>query len=185
MTHPTRCTLFVLLYVWVSAGCGTVRKIFPGRDTSPPVTVSAGSGGASLGIPVPGDAHPALISEIAGWKGTPYLWGGNTRSGVDCSGFINRIFPVVYGVQVPRTTRDLFSFSKPLRENLLKQGDLVFFSVESGFPTHAGIYLWDGYFAHASTSRGVIISRLQEIYWNARFFRGGCILQGSLHRNWH
>lgn len=125
-----------------------------------------------LGIPLRPGANPALVQAMRQWLGVPYKLGGNSRSGVDCSGLIAAIYPQVYGVQPARTTAQLFAQVLPVARQQLQEGDLVFFTIGTPKPGHAGIYLWDDYFFHASTSRGVMVSRLTEPYWS-RYFTGG------------
>jgi lipoprotein Spr len=156
----------MLLAVWLM-GCGPSRKtvVHPPSSSSIPAN-------ENLGLPVPAHANPRLVEAIAGWKGTPYLYGGNSKSGVDCSGLIGQIYPSVYGIRPPRTTAELYAGSVRVDRSKLQEGDLVFFRIETVKPGHAGIYLWDSYFLHASTTRGVMVSNLQEAYW-CKYFAGG------------
>ena len=102
----------------------------------------------------PGD-NEALYDAIQTWIGTPYKYGGNDRKGVDCSAFVGHL------------DADLISKSE------LREGDIVFFTNSKGKVSHVGIYLKNGMFAHSSTSRGVIISRLDDSYWRKHFYKGG------------
>lgn len=126
-----------------------------------------------LGIPVPENANQMLIANTYQWMGVPYKYGGNDKKGVDCSGFINNIFPLVYQVSVPRSSAQLFKEATPVDKNNLKEGDLVFFKINTREVGHAGIFLFQDYFVHASTSKGVMISRLGEDYWRKYFVGGG------------
>ncbi|MDO7743749.1 MAG: NlpC/P60 family protein, partial [Pedobacter sp.] len=67
----------------------------------------------------------------------------------------------------------------PLPKDELKEGDLVFFKIKSTRITHIGIYLGDDRFAHASSSRGVVISNLNEPYYSRFFYKGGRILESA------
>ena len=126
-----------------------------------------------LGVPVPAMANQLLISTIADWIGVPYRYGGNDKNGVDCSGFINNVYPIVYSLQVPRIAAQMHARSQPVKTSELKEGDLVFFKINTPDVGHAGILLFDDYFVHATKSRGVMISRLQEAYWKKYFIGGG------------
>ena len=117
-----------------------------------------------------------LLLQIDSWIGTPYQYGGNNKTGVDCSGFINNIYNEVYQIKLPRTTSELEHYSKPVKREKLMEGDLVFFTINTKKAGHRGIYLAHGSFAHASTSRGVIISNLAEAYWNKYFSGAGRVL---------
>lgn len=105
------------------------------------------------------------------WLGTPYRWGGDSRRGIDCSAFVRAFMRDNLGVDLPRATAgQQFEGVSVRREDLLP-GDLVFFRRRS--VRHVGVYLGDGEFIHASSSRGVTISNLsegyyQEAYWMAR-----------------
>ena len=72
-------------------------------------------------------------------------------------------------MQVPRTTGELFAFGSAVTDDDLETGDLVFFTTSGSKVSHVGLYLGDQEFIHSSTSNGVMISRLTDTYWNARF----------------
>jgi cell wall-associated NlpC family hydrolase len=99
------------------------------------------------------------------WKGVPYLLGGNGYDGVDCSAFLQIVFADYFDVKLPRVTVDQMKVGKSVKKNNIRIGDLVFF--KTGRKTmHAGVMINDQQFMHASTSSGVMISALQERYWN-------------------
>ncbi len=115
-----------------------------------------------------------LQTFIDAWKGTPHVMGGNTQKGVDCSGLVIQCYLQVYQTEfIGRRAEDLFSETKHVKRNDLREGDLVFFKISGRRINHVGIYLSDGNFVHTSSSRGVMISNLSEAYWNKRFFMGG------------
>ncbi|MGB0979912.1 MAG: C40 family peptidase, partial [Croceimicrobium sp.] len=118
-------------------------------------------------------ASTALEDFIEDWYGTPHRMGGMTKSGVDCSGFVIIAYREVFGRNFKgRRAEDLFSEMKALIRSDLEYGDLVFFKVRGHRIDHVGIYLKNGDFAHTSSSRGVMISNLSNVYWNKRFFKG-------------
>jgi len=111
------------------------------------------------------------------WLKTPYKYGGNDESGIDCSGFIQRLLVDVYSIQVPRTSAQQF-FTKnvePFHDNqYFSEGDLVFFATVPGQPiSHVGMYLRNRYFVNASTSSGVSLASLDDPYWKKRFVAAG------------
>jgi len=128
--------------------------------------LTACSSAPRVSAPVDPD-HPvrfALLQQYAHWEGTPYRYGGNSRRGVDCSGFIQQVYRGFADRHLPRTTRQQAELGRAVSWSELEPGDLVFF--KTGFKQrHAGIYLGNGEFMHASTSRGVILSRLDNPYW--------------------
>ena len=113
-----------------------------------------------------------LMSAINNWIGTPYRYGGMSKSGIDCSGFTTMIFSEVYGIQLPRRAKEQYLLGRGVDKDNLKQGDLVFFQLpRTRAVSHVGIYISDGQFAHASTSSGVMISNLGEDYW-VKLYKG-------------
>ena len=109
------------------------------------------------------------------WVGTPYRFGGNSRSGIDCSAYVQLGYRRLYGIELPRTTRAQRRQGITIGFEQLRTGDLVFFTPKS-YPSHVGIYLGDGSFIHVSSSKGVIRSRLDEGYWHNHFHIANRIL---------
>ena len=122
-----------------------------------------------------------LERSIRSFLGTPYVWGGETRQGTDCSGFTQTIYQE-QGVPIPRVSRDQHGFLKrgaalvggPRAQQKLGRGALVFFNKNGrGRITHVGVYMGGGKFAHASSSRGVVISDFTKRYYQKLFVDGG------------
>ncbi len=99
--------------------------------------------------------------------GVPYSFGGTTSSGFDCSGFVQHVFGML-GIRLPRTADAQYAAAHGVGGHMLP-GDLVFFQTYETGPSHVGIYVGDGEFIHASSSHGVMVSRLSDTYWAARY----------------
>ncbi|NJO03580.1 MAG: hypothetical protein HC880_19555 [Bacteroidia bacterium] len=110
---------------------------------------------------------------MAQWLGTPYIYAGNDRSGTDCSGFTQQLYREVYGIATARTAYDMCDETQKVALNDLREGDMIFFKIKSTQVSHVGVYLHNGYFVHAVPSQGVVISQIQEPYYQKYFFQGG------------
>lgn len=131
-----------------------------------------------IGIEKPGYFDTALIKYINGWLGVRYCYGAASKAGTDCSGFITSVYRDVYKISLPRSSPSIYQKCEHVDRASLNSGDLVFFAIRGGKQvSHVGVYLWDGYFVHASTKRGVIISNLSEDYYNRYFAGGGYVIQ--------
>lgn len=116
-----------------------------------------------------------LYDEVKSWIGTPYKYGGNNKRGVDCSGFVVQVYKKVYGVSLQRSSDLIYEKNcEKIKKNDLQEGDLVFFSTgRSKKINHVGIYLNSDKFIHASSSRGVIVSDLDESYYVRTYVSSG------------
>ena len=106
------------------------------------------------------------------WQGTRYRIGGNSKSGVDCSGFMQITFRDLFGIDLPRMTVDQAKEGTKISKSELRTGDLVFFNTGRG-PNgkHVGVYVKNGQFLHASTKGGVIYSDMDSPYWTKTFLK--------------
>jgi cell wall-associated NlpC family hydrolase len=109
--------------------------------------------------------------------GTPYVFGGTSGYGFDCSGYVQHVYALL-GVHLPRTA-DAQYYAGGRTVGGIHTGDLVFFQTYEPGPSHVGIYLGHGHFAHASSSHGVMVSSLSDSYWSARYL--GARRVKSLH----
>jgi hypothetical protein len=128
---------------------------------------SASSGAVASAIRQRGDS----------WMGTRYRFGGESRSGIDCSAFTREIFRETFGMELPRNTAMQVQEGSSVSRDDLAPGDLVFF--RRGGTRHVGIYLGDNEFLHASTSRGVTISNLDENYYRRYYWTARRVLTGG------
>jgi len=104
------------------------------------------------------------------WKGTRHRYGGLSRDGIDCSGFVQVGFRDLYEIELPRTTRDQARQGVDVARDGLEYGDLVFFKTGRRW-RHVGIFLGGGRFLHVSSTLGVTISSLEERYWSRRYWK--------------
>lgn len=114
-----------------------------------------------------------IVAEAKAHLGKPYRFGANGANSFDCSGFTSYVYKQ-NGVSIPRTTTSQASAGSKVSRSNLKVGDLVIFSntYKKG-PSHAGIYIGDSKFIHASSGgKGVTTSSLNDGYYNSRFSYG-------------
>jgi cell wall-associated NlpC family hydrolase len=121
-----------------------------------------------------GTSKERMLMEIIKYLNVPYLYGGNSKSGIDCSAFTQNIYKTTLSTNLFRTARDQYKQGEVI-SNMedLKFGDLVFFDTRKDVrPGHVGIYIGDDLFAHASTKKGVTISSITHSYYKTRFMGG-------------
>jgi cell wall-associated NlpC family hydrolase len=130
-----------------------------------------------LNIPISKHDNITLYREAAFWLKTPHIDGGSTKSGIDCSFLAYIIYTNVYQRKIDRNASDIFKNNcNQISRNRLKEGDLVFFNTlkrSSNKITHVGIYLKNDLFIHTSTTKGVIVSSLNEEYFRKTWVCGG------------
>ncbi len=124
-----------------------------------PETVSRGSNYVSRRI----------VQTAMAYLGVPYVFGGTSPSGFDCSGYVRFVFANA-GIYLPRAADEQYEVGRPIPTSALRTGDLVFFSTYEYGASHVGIYLSDGNFIHAASSIGVSIASIyDEYYWGSRY----------------
>jgi probable lipoprotein NlpC len=122
------------------------------------------------------NARQKLLAAAETYRGTPYKYGGASKSGLDCSGLVYLSFRDALGAGVPRTAEKLFVWAEPIPDAQLRVGDLVFFTTGRAGVSHVGIYAGDGRFIHSASEgpvTGVIYSRLDESYWKRTYTGAG------------
>ena len=118
-----------------------------------------------------------MMDAILAWMGTPYDYGGESKSGTDCSGFTMQIFKESAGMELPRTTEEQVKLGSAVSKEDLKFGDLIFFNTTGENPSHVGIYIGDDMFAHASVSFGVTLSSMYSSYYKKRYTEARRVIQ--------
>ncbi|MGN8832064.1 C40 family peptidase [Selenomonas montiformis] len=127
---------------------------------------------ALLGKSMPAVSHGSnyinrtVISESMQYLGVPYVFGGTTPNGFDCSGYVQYVFAHA-GLYLPRTADVQYECGTPVSSGELMPGDLVFFTTYAPGASHVGIYLGDRQFINASSSRGVSVASLDSSYWGS------------------
>ena len=167
--------LILILVSIFMLSCGSSRKVVERKSTKKTVVKQAGlktieskySGNISSTV-------KKILKDAEKFLGTPYKYGGNTSSGLDCSGLVCSVY-LDNDKKLPRRSSDQALEGKKIDDNEIKPGDLLFFATSGGSKvSHVGIVHTinsDGEitFIHASTSKGVIISSLNEKYWNKAY----------------
>ncbi len=184
------CGVSILLL----ASCSTSKKA--SQPVSQEIVVSTAPAGTA---PVPLKDYDALQKKYASylkiqpdqisnirlyqfideWLNTPYLWGGTTKRGVDCSSLIQQLLQDVYSITIPRTSVDQFFaqwIDKFGSTQYLSEGDLVFFRTnKEKIVSHVGLYLGNRMFVNSSSSKGVSIANLDDPYWRRMYVGAGRI----------
>ncbi|MDR3591532.1 MAG: NlpC/P60 family protein [Negativicutes bacterium] len=135
-------------------GPSTYRALM-GRD------IPASRGGSTAAV-------RRVVDTAMRYVGVPYSFGGTTPDGFDCSGFVRFVF-ARSGVDLPRMADEQYELGQSVSMGRLQPGDTVYFSTYTSGISHVGIYLGDGRFISASSSRGVVIDRLDSGYWGSRY----------------
>lgn len=132
----------------------------------------------TLGFDIEEHDNHQLYLEAARWIGVPYRMSGTTKSGVDCSGLTCSLYAKIYDYKLSRSSKEQYfrDCIRVVSRKQLQLGDLVFFS-SSGLSVeeidHVGLYLKEGRFIHASSSRGVVVDNLTTPYWSQKLVKCG------------
>ena len=162
MSRNVWCLLIVSLAGGCASRSGAVPAPFPrlGRGASGLPTV--------LSAPRPPDAY-AITSTALRLRGVPFVDGGSTPSGFDCSGFTSYVFQK-HGVALPRLAAHQYRVGNAVDPNAIEAGDLLFFTTGAPGASHVALALDGDEFVHAPSERGQVrVERLSSIYWSRRF----------------
>lgn len=161
----------LILLVSIVAGCAAYPRYKPYAPTTPP-------GRQSEDDLLKPDDYIRFGLILQKYLGKPYAGTSEYDPGLDCSEFVMKVYREYNRMLLPRTAEDQFKVGKQANRRRLYFGDLVFFETERGHISHVGIYVGYNDFIHVSSSRGVIISNLNETYWAERY-RGARRLIGT------
>lgn len=109
-----------------------------------------------------------IVETGKNYIGVPYVFGGTTPKGFDCSGFLQYVFKQ-NGLSIPRLADEQYNLGSNAKVSQLLPGDLVFFSTYTSGVSHCGIYVGNRSFLHASSSKGIRIDSLDSDYWKSKF----------------
>ncbi|WGK65364.1 C40 family peptidase [Croceiramulus getboli] len=150
---------FLFLLALALTSCGSSRKVMDSTN----------------------DTASQVVEQARSFAGTPYQYGGTTNRGMDCSGLIHTAF-AKENIILPRVSRDMARYGKPVKLKQVEKGDLLFFGTGKNRRriNHVGLVTDvttdDIYFIHATTSRGVLESSLSERYWNRAFVEAKTVI---------
>ncbi len=179
MKKLTIIILFIITTVSVNAQLAKVVPNQPSEknnDDDNDDNLSKGYFSQIMGVALSATSNVKLFQFVYDWIGTPYHLGGDNKNGIDCSKFAFELYNKVFNTVIGNNSRNIFSMVNPVGKEELKEGDLVFFKIHSRSITHVGVYIGDGRFAHASSSKGVMISNLADPYWTRYYYNGGRLL---------
>lgn len=162
MLDKIRNSLGLILCATLVAGCGSLQEMSAGDYKQLSI---AEKHDISLR-----HIKSKLYAQFHEWQGVRYQLGGLSKRGIDCSGFVYVTYNSRLGMKLPRTAMLQSKLGIEINKNNLKTGDLVFFKT-GAFTKHVGIYLEKNKFLHASLSKGVTISRLDNVYWRSKYWK--------------
>jgi hypothetical protein len=168
---PTVSAVAVVLSL-TFMGCSSSAPRFRTGANSETSTVAPRGPGKSHRYP---EVTPAGIDrdrfllDVVGYLGVPYEYGGTSKVGIDCSGFTMRVYQSAMATRLPRSAAEQFRFGRKVKVDSLMFGDLLFFNTTGDTPSHVGIFIEDGIFAHASLMNGVTLSSIENQYYRDRF----------------
>lgn len=148
-----KTVIFIFTIILIFSGCSTRKKSEPSYKPQEKNRITQ-----------------ALYEEFKKWENTPYKYGGNSFSGIDCSGFTRVVYKNVFHKNIPRTTREQATIGKRVSRSDLRVGDIVLFKTGKNV-RHSGIIIEGNRFIHSGTSTGVIVSSLDNPYWKSHYWQ--------------
>lgn len=156
--------LFLIITALVLTGCAQKQV-----TVEPPVLLVRNDG-ITQSVPDALSIQNKLMVQYHDWKGTPHRWGGMSKQGIDCSGLVQLTFQQKFALILPRTTAEQVKIGQGVPRSELRPGDLVFFKTGINV-RHVGMMVDSMNFLHASSSRGVLLSRMDNPYWQSHYWQ--------------
>lgn len=128
------------------------------------------------GVELSGNENTEFIKAIDSWLGTPYVYGGESKKGTDCSGMIQTLYMEIYNIPLQRSANGMQKDVRFISINKAKLGDILFFKINYKTVGHVALYLGNRKFIHATVNKGVMISCLDELYYSTRYYKCGRIM---------
>ncbi len=176
--HHILLLLILPFLATLAVSCGSSRNTATLVKKSP---VKGDAVSANQTVSIPQSLAPqskALLKEASMWLGTPYKYGGSSRNGVDCSGFVTQVYLSALAIKLPRSSKEQSDYCTPTPKKELVPGDLLFFATgRSNKVSHVGIFIGDNRMIHASSSKGVIVSDITADYYTRTFTGSGRVNQ--------
>ena len=175
---------FVIAFTLITSllySCGSTSKIDSYKKVGTPSSKNNSSPNyRSSNLKFSTKEVDSLLKTAKSYLGVPYKYGGNNQSGFDCSGLVVVSFDKL-GLKLPRVSSQQANSGKEIKINDVRKGDLLFFNTSGNSISHVGIideidHSGEIKFIHSSTSKGVIISSLDENYWKLRFVKAVRVL---------
>ncbi len=161
---------FYLFFIAIFIGCHSSKRIGQTKRKSSPLLEKYSQ---LLGTKV---SNQKLYESVDHWMGKPYKYAGNDERGIDCSGLVNQLMKQVFQRSVTANSQKLYELSKKIDPSELKEGDLIFFKIDTKQVGHVGFYLANRKFIHSTTQGGVMINSMDEAYYRKYYFAVGRIL---------
>ncbi len=161
---------FYLFFALLFVGCHSSKKI---SQTHKKPSSLLEKYSQLLGAKV---SNQRLYEVVDHWMGKPYKYAGNDERGIDCSGLVNQLMKQVYQRPINANSQRLYEISKKINTHELREGDLIFFKIDSKNVSHVGFYLANRKFIHSTTQAGVMINSMDEVYYKKYYFAVGRIL---------
>ncbi|RYE23551.1 MAG: NlpC/P60 family protein [Sphingobacteriales bacterium] len=118
--------------------------------------------------------NQTLITTVAEWIGTPYRHAGYSKAGIDCSGFVSKMYKDIFGIDLTHSSSAMiYQMKETVKKEDLKEGDILFFRIHGKRISHVGMYLGENKFVHASITRGIVVDDLREAYYAKAYYTAG------------